>query len=191
MKNLSYALAFIFAVTACSDDPVQSPTPSPGPDNDDDNNTQVVEFLKNRAMVASYNTVFPNKETEKIERKGVLISWRWLSSDPDDIGFDVYRKEGGGVFQKLNEIPITNSSNYKDLTANVNKTLEYEVRLANTNDALCSCSLTPDMAQIFYRTVALNNNTYPTNYSNTIIFGRFSFTATYHTAIRIIIITYL
>ena len=95
-----------------SDNSVQNPTPPPVSDNGDNNNMQVVEFLRNRAMVASYNTIFPNKETERIERKGVLLSWRWLSTDPDDIGFDIYRKEGNYKFQKLNKTPIINSSNY-------------------------------------------------------------------------------
>ena len=125
MKNLFYALTFFSFVTACSDNSVQNPTPPPVSDNGDNNNMQVVEFLRNRAMVASYNTIFPNKETERIERKGVLLSWRWLSTDPDDIGFDIYRKEGNYKFQKLNKTPIINSSNYKDLTANINKILKY------------------------------------------------------------------
>ena len=161
MKNLFYALTFFSFVTACSDNSVQNPTPPPVSDNGDNNNMQVVEFLRNRAMVASYNTIFPNKETERIERKGVLLSWRWLSTDPDDIGFDIYRKEGNYKFQKLNKTPIINSSNYKDLTANINKILKYEVRQANTNNILCSCNFTPEMAQNFYRTVPLNNNNLP------------------------------
>ena len=69
MKNLFYALTFFSFVTACSDNSVQNPTPPPVSDNGDNNNMQVVEFLRNRAMVASYNTIFPNKETERIERK--------------------------------------------------------------------------------------------------------------------------
>ena len=161
MKNLFYAFVFLGVAIACNDDSTRNLTPSPTPEENDDTHTQVVEFLKERAMTASYNTIFSNKETEKLERKGVLVSWRWLSSDPDDIGFDIYRKEGNNEFRKLNRTPIINSSNYKDLTANTDKVLEYEVRLANTNNTLCTCSLTPEMAQNFYRTVPLNNNNLP------------------------------
>lgn len=161
MKNLFYIFTLSTLFAGCSDTAIKDPVPSPNLDGDNDDNIQVVSFLKKRAMVASYNTKFPNSNTEKLERKGVLVSWRWLSSDPQDIGFDVYRKEGSGAFRKLNKTPITNSSNYKDLTANVNKVLEYEVRQANTNNVLCSCSFTPDMAQTFYRTVKLNNNNLP------------------------------
>ena len=52
MKNLFYALTFFSFVTACSDNSVQNPTPPPVSDNGDNNNMQVVEFLRNRAMVA-------------------------------------------------------------------------------------------------------------------------------------------
>ena len=51
MKNLFYALTFFSFVTACSDNSVQNPTPPPVSDNGDNNNMQVVEFLRNRAMV--------------------------------------------------------------------------------------------------------------------------------------------
>jgi rhamnogalacturonan endolyase len=40
---------------------------------------------------------------------GNLVSWRWLASDPNDVGFNVYR---GGV--KVTSTPITNSTNYLD-----------------------------------------------------------------------------
>jgi hypothetical protein len=40
---------------------------------------------------------------------GNLVSWRWLASDPNDVGFNVYR---GGT--KLTATPITNSTNYLD-----------------------------------------------------------------------------
>jgi hypothetical protein len=40
---------------------------------------------------------------------GNLVSWRWLASDQNDVGFNVYR---GGT--KLTATPITNSTNYLD-----------------------------------------------------------------------------
>lgn len=73
MKNLFYALTFFSFVTACSDNSVQNPTPPPVSDNGDNNNMQVVEFLRNRAMVASYNTIFPNKETERIDLNSATL----------------------------------------------------------------------------------------------------------------------
>ena len=160
MKDLFYIFSLLLLIlTSCKDEKIQESMPSPVPDDDD--NTQVVDFLRNRAMVASYNTIFQDRNIEAIERKGVLLSWRWLSSDLDDIGFDIYRSVGGGTLVKLNKVPITNSSNYKDLTADVTKTLEYEVRQSDTGVVLCSCTFTPAMAQNFYRTIPLNNNDLP------------------------------
>ena len=45
-------------------------------------------------------------------KDNVLVSWRLLGNEPMDLGFNVYRD---GI--KLNEVPITNSTNYRDLTA--------------------------------------------------------------------------
>lgn len=114
--------------------------------------------LTQRAMIASYNTIFQDSNIEKIERKGVLISWRWLSSDPEDITFDIYRSVNGGTYEKLNSNPISNSSNYKDLVADVTKTNEYKVCRGGTDEILCSYKFTPEQAKNFYRSIPLNNN---------------------------------
>ena len=113
----------------------------------------------NRAMVASYNTIF-EKGIENVEQKGVLISWRWLSSDPSDITFDIYRSTNGDSYRKLNKKPIT-SSNYKDLKADVSKKNEYQIRIANTDNILCSCIFTPEMAATFYRSIPLKMDNLP------------------------------
>ena len=83
--------------------------------------------ITERAMIASHNT------------GGVLVSWRWLSSESEDTSFDIYRD---GI--KLNQTPITNSSNYKDLTAQEGTTYNYEVKNAITNTSLCSYSFKPE-----------------------------------------------
>ncbi|WP_328466865.1 cellulose binding domain-containing protein [Actinoplanes sp. NBC_00393] len=43
---------------------------------------------------------------------GNLVSWRWLASDPADVGFNVYR---GAT--RVNSAPITGSTNYLDAGA--------------------------------------------------------------------------
>ena len=58
----------------------------------------------------------------KKEASTNFISWRYLSSDPLDIAFNVYR---GGV--KVNETPIVKSTCFEDKTAS-SKTIAYEVR---------------------------------------------------------------
>ena len=44
--------------------------------------------------------------------EAVFISWRMFGTDPSDIGFNVYRES-----TKLNDSPITNSTNYVDSTS--------------------------------------------------------------------------
>lgn len=154
--KLIYAFnTFLLLLSACKDSEVILPS------NKEDEVTLTPATTFNRAMVASYNTIFYNSSIEAIERKGVLISWRWLSSDPDAIAFDIYRRTNGGTFRKLNTSPITNSSNYKDLTADVTLKNEYQVRISGTEEVLCSCTFTPDMAQNFYRSVPLNMTNLP------------------------------
>nr|WP_317236139.1 hypothetical protein [Niabella hibiscisoli] len=43
----------------------------------------------------------------------VLVSWRWLASDPDAIGFNVYRKTSGSPV-KLNQQPLTKVTSFLD-----------------------------------------------------------------------------
>lgn len=102
-----------------------------------------------RAIVASFNTVFQDNAIKEIERQGVLVSWRWLPTDADDITFDIYRNG-----TKLNTTPISKSSNYKDLTAVIGANYTYEVKNAATNESLGTCTITPtEGAAGFYRSV--------------------------------------
>ena len=47
----------------------------------------------------------------------VYVGWRMFGTDPDDIGFNLYRVPNGGTAVKLNSTPITNSCNYVDTGA--------------------------------------------------------------------------
>ena len=57
---------------------------------------------------------------QRIDSGKVFISWRLLADEPNDIGFNVYRANGdllhGGSDKafKLNEKPITSSTNFVD-----------------------------------------------------------------------------
>ena len=44
----------------------------------------------------------------------VYIGWRLLATDPDDIGFNLYRSTAGGPLVRLNEETITQSTNFVD-----------------------------------------------------------------------------
>lgn len=44
----------------------------------------------------------------------VYLSWRLLDSDPEDVGFDVYRENSAGQVEKLNQSPITATTDFTD-----------------------------------------------------------------------------
>ncbi len=52
--------------------------------------------------------------------QGVLISWRSLGTDPNTLGFDIYRNG-----EKITDQPITDRTNYLDVTGDVEA--EYEI----------------------------------------------------------------
>ncbi len=58
----------------------------------------------------------------------VFVSWRMLGTDPESIGFNLYRKTGNGVPVKLNGTPITNSTNYVDSKINFDEPNAYFVK---------------------------------------------------------------
>jgi Rhamnogalacturonan I lyases beta-sheet domain len=67
------------------------------------------------------------RQMEKLGRGGVAlhsatsqayVGWRLLATDPDNIGFNVYRSTSGGAGVKLNSQPITNTTDFLDTTAN-------------------------------------------------------------------------
>jgi hypothetical protein len=59
----------------------------------------------------------------------VFVSWRFLETDPADIGFNVYRSSDGGEFIKLNSAVLsvlTGGTNFTDTTADVSKASSFE-----------------------------------------------------------------
>src|SRR3954468_14273198 len=46
------------------------------------------------------------------------VGWRLLGTDPDGIGFNLYRSTSGGTGVKLNSQVITNTTDFVDTTAN-------------------------------------------------------------------------
>lgn len=148
----------LFTAVSCSEAAPYLLSPVAGEEKDTSEKTETAVISDRRAMTASYNTKFQSDKVKAIERKGVLVSWRFLDTDPDDIAFDIYRSTDGGNFEKLNNNPIANSSNYKDLTADVTVNNEYKVCKTGSTETLCSYTFTPAMAQNFYRTIKLNTN---------------------------------
>ncbi|MFC1716462.1 nitrilase-related carbon-nitrogen hydrolase [Candidatus Poribacteria bacterium] len=59
----------------------------------------------------------------------VYLSWRLLTSDPEEIAFNVYRSESAdGGYVLLNNAPITDSTNYLDKTTSPGQTYYYIVK---------------------------------------------------------------
>ncbi len=58
----------------------------------------------------------------------VFVSWRMLGTDPDEIGFILYRSTGGEVPVKLSQEPITKSTSFTDNGAKLDQATTYFVR---------------------------------------------------------------
>ncbi len=46
------------------------------------------------------------------------VGWRLLATDPSDVGFNLYRSANGAAGVKLNALPLTNTTDFLDTTAN-------------------------------------------------------------------------
>jgi len=58
----------------------------------------------------------------------VYVGWRMLGTDPDNIAFNLYRTTGGGRAVKLNDQPITQSTNYVDNGVDLSRSNSYFVK---------------------------------------------------------------
>src|SRR5215510_8517158 len=81
---------------------------------------KTIKLLFICACALSQLTVFAQRKMETLDR-GVVgiwksaselyVSWRYLATDPEDIGFNVYRQSGAGTAVKLNAMPVTKTTN--------------------------------------------------------------------------------
>lgn len=58
----------------------------------------------------------------------VFVSWRVLGTDPNALGFNLYRKTGSAPAKKLNAKPITGATIFTDTKADFTKTNAYYVK---------------------------------------------------------------
>jgi rhamnogalacturonan endolyase len=64
----------------------------------------------------------------------VYVGWRLLASDPEDIAFNIYRKDIGlGDFEKVNDTPITESTNFLDESASPGHGYRYKIKTVISN----------------------------------------------------------
>ncbi len=161
MKYLRYLslIGMLLFIIACGDESIQSP------ENNNTNNAEnqeeepKEEVIKGeRSMWVSYD---PNYKEVKQHTSGyshALISWRLLPTDPDNISFDIYKSEDNGQETKLNETPIEHTTCWADKDINPQTTNTYRVTISGSKETLCEYTLTPSMAQTFYRAIRLNTN---------------------------------
>ncbi|MEI6950457.1 rhamnogalacturonan lyase [Paraflavisolibacter sp. H34] len=57
----------------------------------------------------------------------VFVSWRLLGTEPENLGFNIYRTSGGGKPVKLNAQPLTAGTNFIDTKADLTQTTAYTV----------------------------------------------------------------
>jgi rhamnogalacturonan endolyase len=69
-----------------------------------------------------------------ISEKEVYVGWRLLKDDPQEVSFNVYRKDIGlGEYEKVNVAPITSSTNYVDKTVQGGHGYNYKVKTVLNN----------------------------------------------------------
>lgn len=71
--------------------------------------------------------------------KTVYIGWRMFGTDPEGISFNVYRIVDDGVAEKVNDKPVTDSTNFVDRGADTEKGLQYFVRPVLDGKELAAC----------------------------------------------------
>ncbi len=62
------------------------------------------------------------------QSNAVYIGWRLFGTDPDPVAFNLYRVTGEGEPVRVNETPISDSTNYVDRDADTSKPLQYFIR---------------------------------------------------------------
>jgi len=98
---------------------------------------RIIVLIVSLACLSS-NFIFSLPAGEKIDRglvalakdRGeVFLSWRLLKSDPKNVGFNVYRHDiWSEIQEKLNNKPITKSTNYLDKSAAPGTPYRYQIR---------------------------------------------------------------
>src|SRR5258708_18108108 len=81
-------------------------------------------------ILCNVQSVFAQRQMETLGR-GVIatqmgggkvaVSWRLLGSDPDEIGFNLYRSTGDDPHIKVNKVPIAKSTFHIDSGVDLSK----------------------------------------------------------------------
>ncbi len=89
------------------------------------------------SLVVAFGNINAQRKMENLGRGVVavrtgsasaFVSWRLLGTDPQSIGFNVYRSTGGGTAVMLNSSTLTGGTNYTDNTADLTQDNAYFVK---------------------------------------------------------------
>lgn len=89
------------------------------------------------AFLAVQQSLYAQRQMEKLGRglvavrqsaDSVYVGWRMLGTDADDIAFNLYRQTGKQAAVKLNQTPITGSTNYVDIHATNTEANAYYIK---------------------------------------------------------------
>jgi rhamnogalacturonan endolyase len=91
----------------------------------------MILFLSSLISYAQVNEVIDRGIVAlTVKENTVYVSWRLLKNDPEQAAFNVYRKDIGiGNFEKVNQNPITSSTNFLDTTAVPGHGYNYQIKV--------------------------------------------------------------
>ncbi len=117
----AFCLVGTIIIAACTDDgggtePTPPDPPTPDPTMPKLNYKMLAHEKLGRGVIAT-----------PMEARSVYVGWRLLAGDPDNVGFNVYRRAGDGSPVKLNDSPITASTNFVDKTLPAGENFSYWV----------------------------------------------------------------
>lgn len=70
----------------------------------------------------------------QIDENNAYIGWRLLKEDPETAAFNIYRlRVGDTLYLKVNDEPVTSSTNFVDKTAKMGQAYRYKVKIVNEN----------------------------------------------------------
>ncbi len=150
-KIFIFALCTILFGTSCSDDEIKNPNAPENPEEPEIEGNPITASYDSRGMIVCYDPL--------TAERNALVSWKWHADDTDDAAYDIYRKTNDAEWIKLNDKPISSSTNYRDITFDATKDYEYKLCLSGSTETLTTCNY--KAGQTYYKSIYLNNNNLP------------------------------
>jgi rhamnogalacturonan endolyase len=105
--------------------------------------------------------VFSGEGTFEADKRKVYVGWRLLASDPDQVKFNIYRHTENGIVTKLNDSPISNSTNFVDPNLPDGEKFAYTIKKVIDGieeNASPSCSIICNAQSKPYQSIKLNGD---------------------------------